>query len=257
MMPTKEGSYIARPINWGIPQVAAGKSPAFQCRFELLHWFDGKQWLECEQGLEMNGYFYLLKNMKDGGEPNTRTLESLEESLGWDGNSFDTLAHGEWSDTEVQLSTRFETFEKKTTLKIAFINPRDRKPGGGSVESDPSAIKSLDQQFGAKLRALKKQAGKPVTPTSTQPAKPDPLKDAKGGAWRAFSVRRTDLEGAERAEVFKDRAKHFSKGADLTTLKPVDWAAFQHEVERGMHDAKPVENPISEEEHFKEDDIPF
>lgn len=249
-LPHDMGRYIGRFTGWTVEEGDTGKNLLqFIASFSLpMHW-NGAEWIDVTaDDLSITGYFFL---MKSDGSPNTRTIENLRAAMGWDGRSLATLNDSDWSSTEVQLTIEKEDYQGKARVKVKWINPRDSVPGANVTKADPQVIQSLDQKYGAILRAATPAAinGKPKT--GAAPAQSDP----KRQAWDYFKTQHPGLHADALAEAWKSELMEVFQGQDPKTLMPDSWVAFlkalkQPKVMAGCP-------PFSEEPQFNEDDIPF
>jgi hypothetical protein len=240
MLPKQMGTYAAKPVEWSIAESGANHTPTFICRFDLYQMQDRTGWIDCE--FDITGYFYLVKT---DGQPNQFTIDALKESLGWDGQSFASLADGNWTETPVRLVIDQEEYEGKRKTKVKFINPLH---GGGApaLEKNPQVIQSLDAKYGPMLRALAGSApatnpaapapnGKTGTaPSTTVPRTPP---SPKMVAWNTFLAKWdqhvTDHpdDAPERDNRWKAAlAEHF-RGKTESDRTPQDWAAFAKSVQ--------------------------
>ena len=229
-LPSEIGRYIAAPRTWGVSEQGQNNIPTFACEFELRQHWNGTEWADISADrFEITGWFYLFK--KDG-QPNDFTIKALKESLGWDGRSIGTLNDGEWSQTEVQLSLAYEEYNGKQKLKVQFINPRDSVPGG--VErSDPQTVQSLDQKYGAVLRAMNGAAnGKAAPKPAAKPAAKATTPDGKAAAWKVFQevwakyIEERPDEAPNRDAKWKEAYNEFFQGADPKTISAEQWKKF-------------------------------
>jgi len=177
-LPTKDGTFKAQILEWG---VKTDGTPAFVAKFDLLEHWNGTDWDPAGGDYQITGYFYPVK--KDGSI-NEGGYNSLRESLGWDGGSWASLEGGDYSKTEVQVVLGFEEYKGQQKIKVQYMNPIDRTPGGPGVgKADPQAIRSLDAQFGSKFRA---QSG--TAPAATRTAAPAPVASSNGGAAKSAKL---------------------------------------------------------------------
>jgi hypothetical protein len=233
-IPNEPGRYIGVPKKWGVNETGQNSIPTFACEFDLLQVWNGVEWVDISQeGFEITSWFYLFK--KDG-QPNEFTIKALKESMGWDGTSMAALNDTEWGQTEVQLTLDIETYEGKQKMKVQFINPRDSVPGGVQ-KADPQTVQSLDQKYGATLRALSGTNGKSkattTAPKSTPAAsKPAAASDGKSEAWKTFQrvwgeyVKERPEEASLRDTKWREAFNEFFQGADPKTLTQDQWQKF-------------------------------
>lgn len=245
-LPTQPGRYIGQPTKWAVNQTGPNNLDTFVCEFSLNEFLDGADWIDISgHGHEITGYFYLFK--KDG-QPNDFTLDSLEAALGWDGVSIPNLDNGEWGDVEVQLTVNEEEYRGKRSMKIAFINPRDWQ-GGGPTKADPQYVQSLDQKYGALLRARKgAPAPKPAPKTAPPPKSASPARER---AWDAFKEAHPGLSVTERAAQWRNDLAAMFPGKAQDQVTDAEW------IKAASRFKSPATAPFGDEQQFKEDDIPF
>lgn len=183
----RPGFFQAEIIDYGMCEAKESQSVGLQIKCKLLAMYDFKQeaWVEWEPyDQEADGVLWVIK--KDGSL-NDVACRSLVQSTGWDG---DLEAFGEkrWDPTRCQVQIKEDTYNNKTQLRIAFINPYDRVPGVmGTLDSDK--VKGLKASHGSALRALvgtiktnstPSPKGKPAAPAKSGPKTPPPAGNSKG-----------------------------------------------------------------------------
>jgi len=121
-----------------------------------------------EDETQITAYLYIM--VEAGQKPNETTINSLKESLGWDGVDLEWLVNSE-DMPQFQIVVEDEEYNGKVSRKVKWINPNNASGGGSGLKSgDISAIKA---KFGMKLRALsggktvpKKTPAAPAAPTA-------------------------------------------------------------------------------------------
>jgi len=170
---TEEGDFRVRVYKYGLWE-AKSKAVAVNMDFEVLEAYDheGQTWIDWRgEDVFVGGAFWIVG--KDGAI-NERQVESLVEHCGWNALMSDITA-GTWKPTDCQVTVKKEEYQGNVRYKASFINAYDAQPGGRSnVTAD--AAKSMDQSYGASLRALaanakakKKPNGKPSSPSKPAP----------------------------------------------------------------------------------------
>lgn len=256
MTPTKAGRYLAVPMEWTVENVGTAQTVSFTCNFIITHQLVDNEWEDvADRGMTIIGNSYIVKKT---GELNPHAIKSLRDALGWDGISFTVLANSDWSNTQVQLTIEPETRttddgQTRTSMKVKWINHKDWT--GGSISRDPAAIQSLEDKYGAMLRA---EAG-PAKPAA--PAKPangngnppaNPLDLAKKDAWAKWLRMHPEMGKDERASEYRAAAIDYFETENFGGINAIQWKAF------AANDFKKVASPIVEDEaHFTQDDIPF
>lgn len=182
-MPDRPGRYKARIKRWKVDETGNNKLATFVCEFECYEWYSDtdERWysLPCE----ITGYFYLER--KDGNI-NEFAVNSLRDSLGWDGRDIGTLADTEWRNTPVQITVEQSEYNGKSRLSVDYINPLDYEPTGIG-ETKPEVVQALNNRLGAKLRAIAPPINHSVEPPTAAPqappaANPQPPKSLEGEA---------------------------------------------------------------------------
>ena len=228
-LPNKDGTFKATVMEWGVKD---DKNPALVCKFDLLEYWNGREWQPSGGDFQMTGYFYPLKN---DGTVNEKGRQSLMNSLGWDGMSFASFRDGNFEGVECQVVLGYEEYQGQNKLKIKFVNPIDRVPGGKVEKGDPQAIRSLDAQYGSLFRAL---GGAPTAKPATTPAKQPAAStatptagEAKQQAWQAFQAKTPDYDDGERKNVFRSAvASLFPAGTDLKALSNEQWETVRGRI---------------------------
>ena len=179
------GRYKAGVLSSGIKQNE--KTQSWQCiiKFAILAAWDeaSKAWVDWSdpaqvEPQEKTAYLNIIQ--KDG-EPNKINCQNLAETFGWDGD-FSKLEHLEQYNRIAQLTLQEHTYNDETSVIVKYINPENWQ--GFTVEPlAPTAIKNLNAQYGARLRALLPKKAAPTTaPAATRtpvPAKVGPRPPAK------------------------------------------------------------------------------
>lgn len=245
MLPKIEGRYIAQPIEWTVEESGDNRIPTFVCKFDLLQVLQNEGWNDVSDQ-QIIGYFFIFK--KDG-TINTNTVDSLKAALGWDGRGISSLADGEWSHTEVQLTIGSEEYKGKTQMRVKYINPRDWTPTG--LEKDPQVVQSLEAKYGAKLRALAGPASAPTAPSKPAASNGDAAtQSARKMAWEAFQKKHPGKSNDELIQPWRDQIKAVIPDRNSQTFTGADWMKIKSVIEQ-------PESPISDIPQFEEDQIPF
>lgn len=104
--------------------------------------------------------------------------KSIEKAVGWDGQSWRSLAELDLSEVKVQGRIEENTYNETTTLRVTAIDHYDAEPGRTVRKLDASEVKDLDARFASFFRKRKgekkpvKPVGKPVVPGKKSIAKP-------------------------------------------------------------------------------------
>lgn len=181
-LPNREGRFLARVTNRGVDCTGPNKLLTFTAEYHLVSEKQGGELMDCSQEeMVVTGYHYMEKT---DGSLNTRTIENLKESFGWDGADPMWLQEADIpEDHLVQVTLEEETYNNRTRIKVAWVNPADDEGPGGVKKASDTARKAIAQKYGQKFRAnavgipapAKPAAGKPALP-SKSPAKSPPAK---------------------------------------------------------------------------------
>jgi hypothetical protein len=251
MIPNDEGRYIAQPRKWTLGKSKEG-AVEFAVEFALSQWYsdaDGEWKDVATEGLSIVGYFYPITKE---GKINQFQYDSLCESLGWNGTALKDLQNGDWSKTEVQLVLQHEEYKGKPQMKVKFLNPRDSNRGG-MKEADPQTVMSLDQQFGALLRASARQKA-PAKPSGNGETPIPEAEQERRAAYRHL-IGKMDAGATKDAKdaLWKGTVADYFRGRPQLQVTAQEWREF---VKNDCVRPVPV-SPIGEEEQFKDEDIPF
>lgn len=252
-MVSRAGRYLARPTSWGIKQ-EEGKCPRFAMVFECTQLLDGNEWVGVENE-SITGFFTLFN--KDDS-PNEINLRSLREALGWDGASLSTLETSEWTKIEVQIVVEPHEYNGKSSYEVRYLNPRDYVPG--IKKADAQTVQSLDQKYGAVLRALFKDKPSPArngsspapaparaaTATATAVAPPSGIDTEKAKAWRVFSDVTPTYDKAKRADIFKKLLQEIVPHKVTADFTAEDWHEVTARIGKDFDEATETIIPLTE-----------
>jgi hypothetical protein len=137
------GRYRVHLIEWRMMETKASKLPQFVIRFRAVEFWAGDAWRPFQgSDNEITGWFNLIK--KDG-TLNDFTLKALRHALGWDGQSFNGLQDGDW--TQAQITVRNEKDQAgEDKLKVAFLNHWD---DSGKKPMDQKTLSRWDEKLKA------------------------------------------------------------------------------------------------------------
>lgn len=224
------GTYIAKATSWGV-EVEEGKCPKFVMFFEVSADKDGQP----VEG-SITGYFTLINKDNSANEINLRCLKDV---LGWDGQSFDTLNDGDWSQTEVQIVVEQEEYQGKTQLRVRYLNPKDYAGGSGFIKkAEPAAVQNLNAKYGSTLRALFGGKAKTGSNGASAPAVKVASADIeKGLAWKALTDRSPTYSQDRRKEAFKSCALDKFPGKEPRDLGAEEWKEVRQAIEADFSEA--------------------
>lgn len=143
----RAGTFMVRPLSWGLQKKQTG-SVQMVIEYMILAQFDDGQWVDWS-GFEdhsITGYHNIVK--KDGSV-NTMQVELLAESIGWDGN-MEAVKTGPPA-AVCQIDCRYEEYNGKESLKVAWIAHGDRIPGQNVAP--PEVVDDLSKVYGTLMRA--------------------------------------------------------------------------------------------------------
>lgn len=229
MLPTREGRYKARPLEYGVDETGQNKLTTFTCRFELTQEMVDGEWTGAEPNQEITGYFYLEKKDKT---LNIVTIKGLKAAFDWDGRDPFWLQDNDLSQLVVQLKLGLETYKDTLRMKVQFIDAEDASPNSVSQASDTTR-RAINARLGPKLRAH--AGGTPgSTPKPTpesRPAAPEAGLRAKQQAWVRFMAKcpSKDTDKQKEDKWFRTLALMFpGKSEDVFTVG--DWAKVEGET---------------------------
>lgn len=201
--------------------------------------------MRCKVGnAEIIAYQYLVA--KDG-TPSERTIRTLREATGWDGQ-LETICEGEWP--LVQIVVEDEIYQERERRRVKWVNPNNSE-GAGPLKGDD--IKALAAKYGAKFRALaggvpaSKAPPKPATKADPKPKaapKPAPKPPAEDEStldecWKML----TDaFPGAEQAALEKqwfDTLTAAVPGKHQAGFDAADWGKVKAKIVADGTDAQP------------------
>lgn len=166
----REGTYrVGEVLNYGLKKFEGSTSVAVALHVRLVELLHEGEWYPVDQ--ECYGDVWILK--KNNGGPNQKSVESLIEHAGWDGN-LESIANGTWKPTPFQVTTKADEYQGNVSYKINFVNAWDAKPRGAGSLGTASAddAKQLQNQWGSQLRALAGNRMRPQPPAASKPATP-------------------------------------------------------------------------------------
>lgn len=197
----REGVFKCEIVEHTISQTKNKGLPQFVARVKALEMFIGDSdefeaygltepgWVDLskfENLDDMGGMLYLVL-FKENGEPIFH-YEALQNAIGWDGGSFQSLASMDLSNTQVLVEVRENEWDGKVTIRpeiIASVNDDPTSIGGGGPLKalDDTALADLQAKFGASMVTAKpaakpKAASKPKSKSKSAPKTKAPAKTA-------------------------------------------------------------------------------
>lgn len=171
----RPGRYKAEITDWSLGETKGGpdgqgKIPVFTIEFLATEFQDGANWHDwTEYQATIRGYFFPFKK---NTSPNETTINNLMRTLEWNGCSLNSLQEGNYVGRLVQIVVKEETYEGKTRLQVAWIDPGDFE--GTLKKLDEQDVKVMAQNWDSKLRAINGGKGKGNGDSSGSGAKPKP-----------------------------------------------------------------------------------
>lgn len=176
----REGDFRAEIVEFGLRELDS-KAVCVPIRAKITEFWNGEAWDDWRQyDMHAGGDIWIGK--KDGSA-NDKQIEALMRHAGWDG-SLAALVDGSWHPTPCQITVKQDSYEGKTTYKIAWLNAFDRTPGGGSMSNvDEAKVKGLEARFGQTLRALSGNVRRnAAAPSGRKPPAPPKASSVPAGA---------------------------------------------------------------------------
>ena len=177
-MPTpldREGTFRVHPVEVGLKKFDSGAA-AVCVKFDVLAEWDGAGWNDWHQYeiQEVFGAFFVIK--KDGSLHRSK-IESVRQSLGWDGR-FKSLVDGGWTPTDCQVTVEREEYKGTIRYKAAWVNLYDNVPYGNVGNASDADANAMDAKYGSQMRAIPSTVptGKPPAPVG--PASQSPVSES-------------------------------------------------------------------------------
>ncbi len=225
---------VRKPGKKKDPNEAPSKSRAISLTVAITEIWHKGEWCDWQnEGFEVSGDMWVVKI---DGTVNKTAVQDLMEYAGWDG-TFASVEGGTWPSHNVHVKVESHTYNQKMEHRIAWLRGYDEQPGQrGNVSTEE--IKTLDQQFGPKFRALSGDTARNAAPPAgAPPAKPEPamaVSPAKEA--RATEELAQARVGTDAARIETARA---TQAAQATQAKPGPPPAPPTEAEQ--HDAAVAE----------------
>lgn len=179
----REGIFKAQPVAWGL----SDKKDGSEARAIVIDWRilaqlgpDGEwvDWSTYEEYIA-TGYHYVIKKdgtLNTGKGTMDGTVEQLAKSIGWDGS---LVLPVDPPDVVAQISVKAESYDGKTSFKVAWVNPGDYTPKPRTAT--PEDAKAANNRYGSLLRAATASAkAKAPAPAKAPATAPKPLVTPEG-----------------------------------------------------------------------------
>ncbi len=197
------------------------------------------EWTQLETPSEEVGYFGLEKS---DGTLNTHNIDSLKESLGWDGHDFNALDDGRFVGAQVQAVFKYDNSEGYEGYKWRYLNNKDR--AGGLRRLEDTERKSIADRLGPKLRAH--NGGTPAaTPRPTAPKPTAPRQNGTSLAPASAATPTAPKSAPTQARTpapARPAAPKPSNGNGKTYTYESAWEAFWNEAIK-IKSLDPATNP--------------
>lgn len=165
------GLWKAELLDFGVTTTNKRGLPQFVGKFQMLQLFNDttEQWEDVTDWDFVDiAYLVLTTENATGQIVKCLNYDQLIKALGWDGDSYTSLANGDWKGKIVQLRTTEDTYNDATSYKITWIDETDAAIGLRKL--DAKEVANLDQKFNV---GQPKTPAKPVSaPKSTSKAAP-------------------------------------------------------------------------------------
>lgn len=253
----REATFKGRIVDCGVTTTKNSGFPQFIVTLSCdeIYDLDDKVFVDySNEDQQCTGYLVLYgKNNKA-----TFHVDSLKETLGWDGKSFAGLASGDYSDLVVQFRTEENEYDKKVTIQLVALNPEDANPEHQLKKFDAAGLKKLDATFAKQLRSTsgtavatgpKKPKGKSPVPKASTPKPPakkgppapstseEPDECTRDEAWAAIEASVTGNHTVSKEQVVDQWTASIAKvlnGADEDSAGPSEWAKIRDDAIKSL-----------------------
>lgn len=164
----RSGWFKAKPKQWHVWKASSG-AIAINITLEILAQWNGESWDSWFEFATHHvlGAFYVIGKE---GKVNSKAVEQLSESMGWDGDL--RSVKDDPPRLEVVVQVKESEYEGKTSFKVNWMHPDGYTPSFGA---SPDEVKKMQAEFGPSLRAAASSVTKPNTPAAPS-NKPAPSK---------------------------------------------------------------------------------
>jgi hypothetical protein len=170
----RAGLYKGEIKDFGISVTNKAKLPQFIATFLATELFNEAEetwedWSQYEQTI--TGYFVLVTLDAHGQVVKCLNYDQLVEAVGWDGETYSSLAAMDLKGKRVQFRVAEDVYEGNTTLKVNWIAAEDAQIGLRKLSEKD--LTNLDAKYGA-APAKKKTAATPKNAKKASPKKAAP-----------------------------------------------------------------------------------
>ncbi len=185
----QEGLYKGTIRDFGVNMTRKAKLPQFIATFLVTERYNEatEEWEDwSEYQLVMPGYFVLVRLNEQGNVVKCLNYDQVIAAVGWDGETYSSLAALELKGMEVQFRVAEEIYNDEAKMKITWLDAADADVGLTKLTTQ--ALTDLDSKFGiagsgkpqtaakpkgdaAKKKTAPKGAGKKSPPKAPKPPK--------------------------------------------------------------------------------------
>jgi len=158
----QEGLYKGIIQDYGVNMTRKAKLPQFIATFLVTQFYNGatEEWEDySEFQLTMPGYFVLVRLNDSGNVEKCLNYDQIIAAVGWDGDTYSSLAAMELKGVEVQFRVVEEIYNDQAKMKITWIDPVDAEVGLTKLTTQ--ALTDLDGKFGIAGSGKPQTAAKP------------------------------------------------------------------------------------------------
>jgi hypothetical protein len=180
----RPGTFRGTLEEYGVGETKKNGYPQFVVRLKATEYFDeegvipgpnneaGKPetWVPWPYDQEITAYLVLYtRNAKTGQWEELLNAKQLQAALGWKGDSFATLANGNYQGQVILFRVEQHEYEGKSSLQVSWVDSKDANPIRQLPKYDTGKLQGLDTKFAA---VLKKAPAGPPTSVPKTAAKP-------------------------------------------------------------------------------------
>lgn len=183
------GLYRGEIKDFAVSQTSKAKLPQLVLTLMATEWYDEENetwggWTEYQQTI--TGFFVLVYLNKQGQVEKCGNYDQVMEAVGWDGETFSSLAAMDLRGKRIKFQVVEETFEGNTNFRIKQIAGENTEIGLRSLSE--KALANLDAQFrvaSGKPKTAAKPKAKAKAEAATVSSPPKPPKVTTPGAAEA------------------------------------------------------------------------
>ena len=194
MLPNRANRFKAQVINCVVAKTGENKLLTFIPTFGIFAEYVNGEWIDVtNEELEITAYCYLFQK---NGSIMAWQIDALKAAFGWNGSNPFELE--DMALPDVQITTEFQTYEGKESIKVSVINNIDST--GGIPQRDPELRK--DGALLAKFRAYSGSSSAPPKKPSV-PAEAPPKSKAPRKQTDELDVSKPELTEQEVWDAFE------------------------------------------------------